>query len=132
MSASSDKLRTLYPEFADATVYPDATVDEFIGYAAAELDAIVWGSFFERGALALAAYLLKVAKDSTAAAGGGALPTGSVTSVKTGDLQVGYGSLAGVITGTGSPGDAALLTNKYGAEYIRLRELVVASPIYVC
>lgn len=130
MSASSDKLRTLYPEFADATVYPDATVDEFIGYAAAELDAIVWGSFFERGALALAAYLLKVAKDSAAAGSGGALPTGSVTSVKTGDLSLGFSSLP--VPSGGSGGDAALMSNKYGAEYIRLRELVVASPIYVC
>jgi hypothetical protein len=132
VSASSDNLRTLYPEFADAVVYPDADVDEFIGWAAAEMDATVWGSFFERGALALAAYLLKLAKDSAGAASGGIIAVGSVTSVKTGDLSLGFGSLAGVLTGVSSPSDAALMTNRYGVEYIRLRDLVVATPIYIC
>lgn len=128
MSASSDNLRTLYPEFADAVVYPDATVDEFIGWAAAEMDATVWGSFFERGALALAAYLLKLAKDSAGAAAGGILPIGGTVSVKTGDLSLGFGGSLGVW----SISDAALGTNRYGLEYVRLRDLVVATPIYIC
>lgn len=129
MSASSDKLRIRFPEFADVTEYPDATVDYFISLAAGELEAPVWGSFFEQGSYALAAHMMKLAKDSASAGSGGVAPPGAITQVKTGDLQVSYGSTAG--GGASIPGDEGLRTTIYGLEYIRLRELVVATPFTI-
>jgi len=129
VSASSDNLRVRFPEFADVLIYPDATVDYFIGLAAGEMEAVIWGFFFDPGALALAAHMMKIAKDSAAAGSGGIAPPGAITQVKTGDLQVSYGSTAG--GGASIPGDEGLRTTIYGLEYIRLRELVVATPFTI-
>lgn len=131
MSASSDNLRVKYPEFADTTEWADATIDIFLGWAAAELDAETWGCHFEAGSYALAAHMMAIAKRSKAAQGssiGGA--SGGISSLKTGDEQISY--FAPSMPSSSTADDTALGSTMYGLEYLRLRERVVAGPLYVC
>lgn len=129
MGTSTATLRTLYPEFADTSAYPDATVTIFIDAAASELDVEVWGELFARGALALAAHMMALAKRSSgAAASTESLPGGAVTSMRTGDEAISFGAVGAA---TASPSEVSLRTTAYGLEYLRLEAKVIGSPLYV-
>jgi hypothetical protein len=130
VSVSSDNLRVLYPEFASTTDWLDATIEQFIGWAALELDAETWGVHFERGSLALAAHLMALAKRSQAGADSTAgASTGAVTGLRTGQESITFSAPAAA---QAAASDSSLGSTIYGLEYIRLRERVVAGPLYVC
>lgn len=129
MSTSSDKLRILYPEFASLTAYTDVVVDLFLGWAALELDALTWGTHFERGSLALAAHMMAISKRSAAAATAAlGASSGGIASMSTDQESIAFQAPPQVA----SAGDGSLGSTVYGLEFIRLRERVVAGPLYVC
>lgn len=126
---TQEKLRLLFPEFADISRWPDNVVSFFLQEAAAELEPKAWRHLYERGSIALAAHMMAIRKASLSA-DASALPasSGSVSSIKTGDEQISYATSTG---GSSSAFDASLLTTPYGLEYIRLRELATGHPVFV-
>lgn len=122
MSASSDLLRILVPEFAAVGDFPDATVDVFLDVAAQQHNAASFGATFQTAMIYFAAHLLALAYPagvgSAIGAGAGA---GAITSKKAGDLSVGYGAASGGVAGGVTLGDADLMTTAYGRRYLSIR-----------
>jgi hypothetical protein len=130
VSEASDNLRCKYPEFADTSVYPDETVDKFLAWALAELDPETWDCHITAGSCALAAHLMAVAKKSSQAANAPfPAAAGGVSKLKTDQEEITF-SAVGAATASGD--EASYRTTPYGLEYLRLRERVVAGPLYVC
>jgi hypothetical protein len=132
MSASSDKLRILYPQFSDPSDFPDSTVDTFIEEASLEVEKSVWRQLYQRGVLALAAHMMFVAERTKSIAdsspiGGGIV--GPVSSIKTGDEQISFGTVSGG-SGFGSF-ESSLSTSPYGQEFLRLWSQVTGRPISI-
>lgn len=123
-----DLFRIYYPQFATTA---DATVNVYIGDVAAELVSSRWRTLYQRAICALVAHLLEMQARgaSSAGAGGGAAPGGAITSVKTGDLAVGYGSTADVIANKGGMYDALYADTIGGREYLRLRGRLYNGPL---
>lgn len=121
-----DTVRLYWPAYA-AT--PDATINALIADAADEIGfaASQWGALYGRALAALVAHALEIIARSAAAAGSGggsgSTSLGSPTSLKTGDLSVGYGDTAGEIAKLPAAGlsDAIYATTPGGMEYLRLR-----------
>jgi len=127
MSGSSDKLRGLWPEFASDPA--DAIVDLFIETATSQMSVTRWGKLFELGAITLAAHMLALRKRSLAAAGsalGG--PVGGLTALSTGDESISFGAVGAATAGDE---DTSLRTTPYGLEYLRLKSMLVLTPINV-
>lgn len=107
----------------------DDVVNAMIANAAAEigLSASEWGVLYGRAIAALTAHALEIRARSAAAADGGA-GTGSTalttaTSLKTGDLAIGYGDAARLVGDSASAGlgDRVYASTPGGQEYLRLR-----------
>lgn len=122
MSASSDNLRLRYPEFADTSQWPDATLDLRIADAAARLDPAVWDCFFEQASLALAAHLLRLTSDSANAGSGGVAGSGALSSVRTKDLSVTFSDPSFNVM---SADEAFYARSPYGMDFLELRSRVV-------
>jgi len=124
------KFRRRYPEFAEVCDWSNAKVLGFIEDAKEEMSETVWSNLYEKGYMALAAHLMAVSKagqvaaNNPALAGGGA---GAVTFVKTGEEQIMY-AVTSQTQGT-TVEQAALMSTRYGQEYVRLRELVSGHPV---
>lgn len=108
--------RLRYPQF-DSGTYPDPVVTVALADAALEMNETQWGSFYERGAYALAAHML------TINAAGGAAAIGGVRSRSIGDVSVTFAD--------GAIGLDAQGTTGYGCEYVRLRNLISGGPVVV-
>jgi hypothetical protein len=116
MSALTPTLfRARYPEFT-AEVYPDLTVASAISDAESETNSTQWGALYSRGAYALTAHLLTVN-------GPGASPIGGVKSRSIGDVSVTFSEGASALDELGS--------TRYGAEYVRLRNLISGGAVIV-
>ena len=122
--SSVDKLRAFYPEFASVTAFPDATITVFIEAAAEEISDEVWDTLYVRGALALAAHMLALAKRSTSNAGASISAGGAIASMGTGEESISFA------TGSGTADQTSLQSTIYGQEYLRLEAKVSGSPIY--
>lgn len=127
MSASSDKLRALFPEFATDPL--DVVVDLFISTASGQISLTKWANYYEIGALTLAAHMLAVRKRSAAAAASTlGMPVGGLTALSTGDESISFGAV-GAATADGE--DVSLRTTPYGLEYLRLKSMLVLTPFSV-
>lgn len=121
-------VRTYWPAYAGVD---DAVVNAIIADVADEIGASAsqWGVLYGRAVAALTAHLLELRARSAAAAGGSGSPgsggtaTSAPTSVRTGDLAVGYGDTSSTIAGMDAAGmtDAIYATTPGGLEYLRLR-----------
>ena len=126
MSGTLDIVRLYWPAYA---AVPDATINALVADAAAEIgtSASQWGVLYGRALAALVAHALEIrARSANAANGGdgsGATTLSAPTSLKTGDLAVGYGDTAGTIGKLPGAGlsDAIYATTPGGMEYLRLR-----------
>ena len=103
----------------------DATVNHYLALTAARLEPSVWGVHYQQGLILLAAHLLTL-RARTASAAAGATGAGPVSQIKTGELTVVWGAVAGVV-GT----DAQYATTPYGVEYLNLRRAIPTSPLVV-
>lgn len=115
MSTSRATFRALAPELADVS---DGDVDTFLGYAAAQLDAIEWGTLYVQGAARLAAHMLTLRSRSEQGQAG----AGPVQQLSTGDASVTFGATLGVLSR-----DSPLGTTQHGLEFLRLRRMIVPS-----
>lgn len=119
MSALST-LRLIAPEYASIA---DAVVEEWLGLAIASIaGADQWGGVYDQAVANLAAHLMaRAGVGTTPAPGDGSANSGAITSVRTGDLAVGYGNVGGVGAGGAGLGDDDYTTTKYGMRYLALR-----------
>jgi hypothetical protein len=126
MSGTLNIVRLYWPAYA---AVPDATINALVADAADEIgtSASQWGVLYGRALAALVAHALEIRARSANAANGadgsGATVVSSPTSLKTGDLAVGYGDLSGTIAKLPAAGlsDAIYATTPGGMEYLRLR-----------
>ena len=111
-------IRTRYPEFSDATAFPDARIQLFIDDAETELAPIEWGIHYDRGMSALTAHFLSIAT-MTANGGGTSGSLGPVASRSVGDVSLSFGGMGGGLTQM----ENYFLTTPYGQEYWRMVQL---------
>lgn len=109
MSSTHDMFRDLVP---GADEVEDATIDRYIGYAVPELDPLVWGIHYEKGAVLLAGHLWSRKK---------AKSPGAVVSKGTGGRSEGYSQLTG--------NEVELLTTVAGAAFVRLRDSLMGALV---
>lgn len=123
--ASVDTLVRIAPQYA--TEDP-AVLVAFLSDAALQMAAPVWGRIFELGAANLAAHMLTLRDRSLATAGDGSgmAAVGGPNSIRTGGLSINFGAV-GAATASGS--EVALRTTPYGLEFLRLRSLLLTTPV---
>lgn len=103
---------TLFPEFADS---PRATIDAFLSIASQRVPPPVWRGNAPYATALLAAHML-----ATSGPSGGGSAGGPVTAEQVGDLSRSYQSMA-----EPGSGDAALMTTRYGIDFVALRKETV-------
>ncbi|QEE24583.1 DUF4054 domain-containing protein [Rhodanobacter glycinis] len=121
------QFRTDFPEFADAAIYPDATVNLWLGVAQVTLSADRWGALLDLGTELFIAHHLAVGAGNTKAAAAGGIPgsAGGVVSSKSVDkVSVSYDTAAGTLEG----GDFWNRTT-YGIEFLRYARMMGAGGI---
>lgn len=121
------QFRTDFPEFADAAIYPDATVNLWLGVAGISLPADRWGALLDLGTELFIAHHLAVGAGNTKAAAAGGIPgsAGGVISSKSVDkVSVSYDTGAGTLEG----GDFWNRTT-YGIEFLRYARMMGAGGI---
>src|SRR4030042_2695915 len=100
--------RVRYPAFT-VDSFSDLTVQAALNDLILEMNESAWGNLYTRGAYALCAHLLTVSV-------AGASPIGGVKSRSVGDVSVTFSDSASALDEMGS--------TQYGAEYVRLRNLI--------
>jgi hypothetical protein len=119
LTATRDLLRTLCPDVAGET---DDRIDTFLTVAAQRLNPPCFGALFQQATIYLAAHLLlRSPAGGTGGAAVGGLGGGPVTSRKTGDEAISFGSPAAA-TGTVALSDADLLETHYGKQFLAIRD----------
>ncbi len=128
MTTTRDLLRILCPDVAGET---DDRIDTFLTVAAVRLDAPCFGALFEQATIYLAAHLLlRNPAGGTGGAAVGGLGGGPVSSRKTGDEAISFGSPAAA-TGSVALGDADLLETHYGKQFLAIRDTrACAAPTF--
>lgn len=74
-----DDFRAAYPEFEDATKYPDAMIQRFLDLAVKMLPACVWGDSLDLGIGLFVAHNVVLSARAMAAASAGGSGVGSVS-----------------------------------------------------
>lgn len=129
MTVSATSFRTAFPEFADASTYPDAMVDLWIAAAGQLMAADRWASLLDLGTQLFVAHNLVLgARDRKAAANGGVGGTsgGVVASKSVDKVSVSYDTGAGTLEG----GGAWNLTT-YGVRYLQLARMIGAGGMQI-
>lgn len=114
--------RTIFPEFAEATIYPSAAINFWLQAAANQININAWGKSYAQGMGLYVAHQLSVAGGNKK---GGIQGAGGVVASKSvGGVSVSYD------TASSSEKDAGYwnLTN-YGRQYWRLARLFGAGVI---
>lgn len=110
--------REQFPEFGDATAYPDAQVQFQISYASKQLNPERWGDLLDEGTSLIAAHNLALSRISARSGVGGGIPgaaSGLATSKSVGGASVSYDVSVGSVEGFG-PYNLTL----YGRQYAYL------------
>lgn len=113
---NSAYVKELFPEFESE---PDSRISILISIASKSVSEGVWGDLTDPATGYLTAHLLAMSKRG--ASGG----SGPVTMEKVGELSRGYGQLS-------VDGNAELASTVYGAEYLRLRRMILVTPMITC
>jgi len=123
MAVTPTTFKARYTEFASET---DARVQVYITDAELEMDEGRWGDLYDRGLSALTAHLLAIANRNAASSGTGISLGGALTSRTVGSVSVSFGSAP-----TSGSTEAYLLSTAYGAEYLRLVQIVGTGIVVV-
>lgn len=119
--------RLKFPEFADATAYPDAMISFWSGIAEAQVSECKWGNLYTQGVMLYTAHELVLARQSEKAAlkgGDAGQVKGPVASKAVGQANISYDTTSGVETNAGMWN----LTT-YGRQYIRLARMFGAGAV---
>ena len=121
------QFRTDFPEFTSTTVYPDSTVNLWLGVAQVTLPSDRWGALLDLGTELFIAHHLSIGAANAKAAAANGIPgsTGGVISAKSVDkVSVNYDTAAGTIEG----GDFWNRTT-YGIEFLRYARMMGSGGI---
>jgi len=104
-SVTPATFRANFPEFTDATKYPDTQVNFWIGYADTLLyDLCRWSTMRDYGIQLVVAHQLALAARNAAAGAGGGSPgstAGAVSSKSVGGVSVSYDTGAAILANGG-------------------------------
>lgn len=129
MTVTPATFRTAFPEFADASAYPDATITTWIGFASKLLSVDRWSELLDLGtSLFVAHNLILATRDIAATSRGGAAGSGSgvVASKSVDKVSVSYDTGAATISGAG-----AWNLTTYGVRYLQLARMVGAGAVQI-
>lgn len=120
--------RADFPEFADATRYPDTRVQFWLTLAYKRLNVVRWADLLDYGVELFTAHNLALAPRLGAGGSAGApgLTTGLQTSKSVGSVSVSYDVSTGVVEGGGNWNLTA-----YGVQWLQLAGIVGAGPLQV-
>lgn len=114
--------RTVLPEFANSTTYPDAAITYWLAQGALLLLASVWGTTLDQGLLYYTAHNLAIGQRNLRAANAGGVPgevKGATASKGVDKVNVAYDTQNTQFVKAG-----LFNTTTYGLEFIRLARLV--------
>lgn len=124
MTVTPASFRGDFPEFADTTKFPDASIAFWLNVAGLQLNATRWGTMLDYGTELFVAHNVTLqARNAKVAATGGIAGqvTGPVASESVGPVSVGYDTGAATIDG----GGAWNLTT-YGILLLQMAEMIGA------
>ena len=127
MSITVQDVRDRYPEFSDATTYPNARIQSFITKGEGELDEGEWADQYNEGMLAYVGHYLSWST-MTNNSGGSVGSVGPVASKSIGDVSV---SFASVVGSNPSAMQSFWNSTPYGQEYWRLLMLYGAGMVAI-
>ena len=117
---------TTYPEFGNATKYPDAVIARWLDLASIMLNAERWGAALDFGTGLFVAHNLALGAVSTAAAKKGGAPgqqIGPLSSKSVGHVSASYDTGAGI-----EPGAGHWNLTTYGTRFIQQARYMGAGP----
>lgn len=121
------QFRQDFPEFADATAYPDGNVQFWLTFASNLINVDRWGNLADMGVELLTAHNLVLWKRASIAASKGGLPglsTGVTSSKAVADVSVGYDTAVASVKDGGNYN----LTD-YGTRYLDLVSMMGAGGL---
>ena len=119
MSNTRDLLDFVAPEFEDLA---DGVKDQAIAFAGQRISAEAFGRLYQQAIAYLAAHILASARGDVSSGEAGAI--GQITSIRTGDLQIGGQALAGV-----EGANASLASTSYGQRYLEIKNKIPGGPL---
>lgn len=123
MNLTVSQFRSDFPEFSDATAYPDAMISSRLALAPGYVDETRWDASAVLGAELVAAHFLVLAKRAQNGAGSGAV-TGVLTSKSVGGVSASYD-----IQSLQEVGAGMWNATSYGIQYRTLARLFGAGGI---
>lgn len=122
MSVTVASFRASFPEFSEQTVYPDATVEFWLGLAGRLLRPAAWLDLLDDGTMLFVAHNLVLAGSAARAATSGSAPgiaSGAVSSKTVDKVSVSYDTAGAMIEGGGQ-----FNLTTYGQRYLQLERVV--------
>lgn len=129
MSVTAADFRTHFPEFTDATLYPNGLVSYWLSVAEKLVNADRWGTLTDTGIELLAAHNIVLERKAAAASETGAVPgeaSGGVASKSIDSVSVSYDTSSSAEEGAGNYN----LTT-YGQRYWHLAKLMGAGGMFI-
>jgi len=114
--------RSIFPEFANTTTYPDASINFWIGLGTTRLDTDIWGDQLDYGMSLFVAHNLAIGQRNVAAANRGLPPgeiAGATQSKSVENVSVSYDTSFVKLDNLGYWG----LTS-YGLQFLQLAQLI--------
>lgn len=122
MSVTVASFRASFPEFSEQTVYPDATVEFWLGLAGRLLRPAAWLDLLDDGTMLFVAHNLVLAGSAARAATSGSAPgtaSGAVSSKTVDKVSMSYDTAGAMIEGGGQ-----FNLTTYGQRYLQLERVV--------
>lgn len=129
MTVTAAIFRADFPEFANTTTFPDASVNFWISLAGKMMSAERWADLLDTGTELFVAHNIALqAKDAKAAAAGGVggATSGVVASKSVDKVSVSYDTGSATIAGGG-----AWNLTAYGVRYLQLARMVGAGAVQI-
>ena len=112
MALDNATFRQTFPEFADATKYPDAQLTFWLTFSANFVNAAKWGDAYDAGLSLVLAHHLVISGNNQASPGGGSTLSSGESA---GDVSISYDT-ANMIEEKGGHWN----TTSYGRQYLRM------------
>lgn len=129
MAVTPSSLRALYPEFGDASKFPDASINAWVAQAALMHDAGRWGALLDFGVTLFVCHRTALAAQRLRAASFGGVPgqsSGIVSSKSVDKVSQSFDT-----TSTSEEGGGHWNLTQYGQEWLRQARIVGAGPTTV-
>ena len=126
MAFERTQMAALWPEFGDASIYPDVLLSAWRDQAYRVCKESRWGEQRDFGAMLYCAHFMALARKAAASSQGGATIEGIRTSKSVGPLSVSYD-----VASVTNQGAAFWNTTSYGVQFYSMLRGVAAGGLYV-